>query len=145
MRGVAAVEFGLMLPILILLFFGIVEYGRMLYQYNTLVKSVRDGARYISVYSPLDMTNYSTHLDEAKKLVVFGNKKGSGSALVAGLNENMVYITSVTQTTIALVPISVKTVTVAIKGFSLGYITKYFTSIPLSFGGISITMRQAES
>ena len=136
MRGVAAVEFGLMLPILILLLFGIVEYGRMFYQYNTLVKSVRDGARYISVYSPTD-PSYGTYKTQASCMVVYGNTGCTGSALVTGLTTSKVSIAQLSSGT-------VKMVKVATSGFSLGYITGYFPNT-LTFGDISITMRQAES
>lgn len=47
-RGVAAVEFGILLIPLVLLAFGITEYGRAMYQYNALGKSVRSAARYLS-------------------------------------------------------------------------------------------------
>ena len=45
-RGVAIVEFALVLPLLLLMTFVVTEYSRALYQYNTLTKSVRDAARY---------------------------------------------------------------------------------------------------
>lgn len=143
MRGVAAVEFGLILPLLILLIFGIAEFGRMLYQYNALVKSVRDGARFLSVYSSSDTTNYPTHLTEAKCIVVYGNKTCAGDKLVSGLNTTNV---TVSQPTIG----TIKMVTVTVTGFNLGYITGYLPAIlnvpnPLSFGDISNTMRQTES
>ena len=136
MRGVAAVEFGIMLPILITLIFGIAEFGRVLYQYNGLVKGVRDGARLLSLYSPT-ASNYTTYETQAKRLVVYGNIAGTGDPLVTGLAMSDVVITQ---------PISgtVKMVKVAVSGFSLGYITSYFAD-DLTFGDISITMRQAES
>ena len=47
-RGVAAVEFAIILPVLLFLMVATEEVGRAFYQYNTLTKSVRDGARYLS-------------------------------------------------------------------------------------------------
>jgi len=46
--GVAAVEFTIALPLLLFLLFVAGEMGRLLHQYNTLTKSVEDGARLMS-------------------------------------------------------------------------------------------------
>lgn len=52
-RGVAAIEFGLLLTfVLVPLTFGVTELGRAAYQYNTMTKSVRDAARYLSEITP---------------------------------------------------------------------------------------------
>ncbi|MBC9250482.1 pilus assembly protein TadG [Pseudomonas alcaligenes] len=45
-RGVAMVEFAIALPVLLLLLFGIAEFGRMLFQYNSLLQASRDASRY---------------------------------------------------------------------------------------------------
>lgn len=79
-HGVALVEFALVLPLLLILTFIITEYSRALYQYNTLAKSVRDAARYLSVQNP------GTHVAQAKNLVVYGNLAGAGTPLVIGLS-----------------------------------------------------------
>ena len=42
-----------MIPLTVLAF-GITEYGRAIFQYNTLVKSVRDASRYVSQHAPGD-------------------------------------------------------------------------------------------
>lgn len=47
-RGLAAIEFTLILPFLLLLIFSCAEFGRLLYQYNALNKTVRDASRYLS-------------------------------------------------------------------------------------------------
>src|SRR3954470_21556758 len=77
--GVAVVEFALILPLLLLMTFIVVEYSRALYQYNTLTKSVRDAARYLSVQSP------GSNIAQAKNLVVYGNPAGTGTPLAIGL------------------------------------------------------------
>ena len=79
--GVALVEFALVLPLLLILTFIVTEYSRALYQYNTLTKSVRDAARYLSVQTTRDTTKYAI----AKNLVVYGNPAGSGTRLAIGL------------------------------------------------------------
>jgi Flp pilus assembly protein TadG len=78
--GVALVEFALVLPFLLLLAFVTTEYGRALYQYNTLAKSVRDAVRFLSIQSPETMTT------QAQNLVVYGSVTNTGTPLVFGLS-----------------------------------------------------------
>ena len=44
--GQELVEFALILPLLLLLFFGIIEVGRLMLSYNTIANAAREGARY---------------------------------------------------------------------------------------------------
>jgi Flp pilus assembly protein TadG len=48
-RGASAVEFALILPILILLLFGIIEFGRGYNARNTITHAAREGARAAAV------------------------------------------------------------------------------------------------
>jgi Flp pilus assembly protein TadG len=48
-RGQALVEFAFVLPILLLLIFGLVDFGRALFTLNTLSQGAREGARWGSV------------------------------------------------------------------------------------------------
>ncbi|WP_323808894.1 TadE/TadG family type IV pilus assembly protein [Zeimonas arvi] len=50
--GVAAVEFALVLPILLMIAFGIAEFARAMYEYDSLVKNVRAATRYLSTVDP---------------------------------------------------------------------------------------------
>lgn len=79
-KGVAIIEFALILPMLLTLTFITTEFGRALYQYDTLTKGVRDAARYLSVQTP------GTHLAEAKNLVVYGTTTPGATPLVLGLS-----------------------------------------------------------
>lgn len=83
-RGVALVEFALILPLLLLLALLATEFGRALYQYNTLAKSVRDAARYLSVQAP------GTRIAEARNLVVYGSVAATGAPLALGLTASLV-------------------------------------------------------
>lgn len=83
-RGVAITEFALVLPLLVLLALITSDYGRAVYQYNTLTKSVRDAARFLSMQSP------GSGGSVAKNLVVYGNPSGSGSPLALGLSVSQV-------------------------------------------------------
>jgi hypothetical protein len=44
-QGAAAVEFALVLPVLLLIIFGIIDFGRMLNAQITLTEAAREGAR----------------------------------------------------------------------------------------------------
>lgn len=51
-RGAAAVEFALLLPLLLLLVLGIVDFGRMLNAQQTLTQAAREGARLVALGQP---------------------------------------------------------------------------------------------
>ena len=78
-RGVALVEFALILPFLLLLSMIAIETGRAIMAYNTLTKSARDAARYLSLQTP------GTNMTRARNLVIYGNLGGTGTPLVTGL------------------------------------------------------------
>ena|SRR5688500_7327053 len=145
MRGAVAVEFALLLIPLLLLAFGIAEYGRALYQYNTLVKTVRDAARLLSHHNPADPTSYALVLDEARCLAVHGNTTCSGPALAPGLTTGMVTITSSTTTTAA--GTSVTLVEVRISGYVFNFVFNPARLVgaaadTIPFSDIHATMRQ---
>lgn len=148
MRGAVAVELAFMLIlVLVPLLLAIADLGRMLYQYNALTKSVRDGARIVSLCSPA-FAEYTIAKDQATNLVVYGSKDGSGNPLVPGLEEVDVDF----DPDVGEAPVTVGTVnvvTVKVTGFSLGYITSLpeILDIPAlqAFSDISITMRQSET
>jgi Flp pilus assembly pilin Flp len=45
-EGAAVVEFALVMPILALIIFGIIDFGRAFYTVNNIISAVREGARY---------------------------------------------------------------------------------------------------
>lgn len=63
-RGVAMVEFAITLPLLLLLLLAIAEFGRMLYQYNSLLQASRDASRYAASEA---WNNGETELGEGLK------------------------------------------------------------------------------
>src|SRR5215831_9208588 len=87
-RGQSLAEFAVVLPLLLLIVFGITEFGRAYYQYNTLCKAIRNGARYMSshTYSSANITN-------AQNMVVYGNTAGSGTPVVPGLTTAKIVVT----------------------------------------------------
>lgn len=95
-RGLAVVEFAIMLPTLMLVLLAIAEFGRMLTQYNSLGKSVRDATRYVAARAAVGTTrvvDISTQLStEAANLVVTGTTNGSGSPILPSLDVGMVTV-----------------------------------------------------
>ncbi|PBI95005.1 TadE-like protein [Variovorax boronicumulans] len=79
-HGAALIELALITPLLLLLTFITTEFGRAVYEYNTVVKSTRDAVRYLSVQTP------GTHIAEARNLIVYGNIAGTGTPLARGLS-----------------------------------------------------------
>lgn len=143
-RGVAAVEAAFLLVPLVILMLGIAEGGRVFYQYNTIVKATRDGARHLSMMAP------GTGHAAARCLVVTGSPTCAGPALVAGLEVGHVSVCDPAScpATHANVPaigsgvpvMNLVTVTVS------GYQSVNFLPLPIpsiEFEPISTTMRQA--
>ena len=91
-RGAVLVEFAILTPILVLLAIGIAELGRVLYQQNSLTKSVTAGARYLArSYDILDQEScaatsmWSAFEARAKNLVVYGTFAAGDEPLVPNL------------------------------------------------------------
>ncbi|MFK8067843.1 MAG: TadE family protein [Gammaproteobacteria bacterium] len=95
-HGLAVIEFALVLPILVVLLLATAEFSRAFYQYNTLTKAIRDGARYLSDNSlngagVIELNGSMT--STTKNLVVFGNSLGNGAPLLEDLSVNDITIT----------------------------------------------------
>jgi len=87
-NGQSLLEFAIVLPILLLIAFGITEFGRAYYQYNTLSKAIRNGARYLSSH-PYDNAN----ITNTQNMVVYGQSSGSGTPVLPGLTPSMIAVT----------------------------------------------------
>lgn len=99
-RGLAAMEFVIALPLIVLIALGVTELGRGLYQYNTLTKAVHDGARYLSdvAIGPLGIIDTGPHEAAARNLVVYGNTGGGSTPVLPGLATGNVTISTVAVT-----------------------------------------------
>ena len=89
-QGTAVLETAIILPILVLLLFGLMEMGRALQQHHVLAKSVRDAARYLARV-PLACPaggdpNWAAVRSTAQHLAATGQLSG-GQPLVAGWTE----------------------------------------------------------
>jgi Flp pilus assembly protein TadG len=165
MRGVAAVEFAIVLIPLVTLLMGVAEFGHAIYQYEALTKATRDAARYLSVYLPSDP---AYPLAQAQCLVVYGDSTcpAGATALAPGLTTSMVIVcdgahsTSCSDTSDppqfsnvqtydtnngAVDPAngagSINLVEVKIKGYPYLPITSFF-NLSITFGNIVTVMRQ---
>jgi len=134
-QGVALVEFALVLPFLLVLSIVTFEFGRAVWQYNTLTKSVRDAARYLSLQTP------GTKIAQARNLMVYGNLGGSGAPLVMGLGTSNV--PDPTWQTAGTAPV-INTVTVRISGYTFTPMFATAFGLPIGtvrYSDITATMR----
>lgn len=155
--GSAAVEFAILLMPLMLLAFGVTEFGRAIYHYNTLLKSVRASVRLLSYENP-DSESYSALQDEARCLAVYGNIVCSGQPLAPDLTKSQVKIcdrkswsacadasqgsyrnVSTGQGTMQLVAVRIEGYVFSFIGLPL-----VMTGPTITFGPIEAVMRQAE-
>ena len=136
-RGIQLVELAIVLPIFVILFAATAEFGRYFYEYTTLAKASRAGARYLAtaaVNSAQDTT--------AKNIVVYGNPAGTGSPVLPGITTANVLITR--QGGVPVLPQTVKVEITNFKHqplFDLGALTKV-TSLSMNVDvKPSVTMR----
>src|SRR5437763_631988 len=92
-RGTQLVELAIVVPILLILFAGAAEFGRYFYEYTTLAKGARVGARYLSTAGmKVDPAQQVPVDGAAMNLVVYGNTSGTGSPILSGLTTSNVQI-----------------------------------------------------
>ena len=82
-RGVQLVEIAIVLPLLLMMFGALAEFGRYFHEYTSLAKAARVGGRFMAA-KPLFSASTNWQL-AAKKLVVYGNTAGTGSPVMPGL------------------------------------------------------------
>ncbi len=135
-RGVAAVEFAILLIPLVIMTFGMTEFGRAFYYYNSLLKSTRDASRYLS------MQARPVGEGEARCLAVYGKTLCGGEALVPGMAPGMVQITY--ELGVETGHGSIDLVRVRINGFPFSSLVPLVVT-DMVFGPIASTMRQGSS
>jgi TadE-like protein len=89
-QGVQLVEVAIVIPLLVMMFAAVGEFGRYFYEYTTLAKAARVGGRFMAAKS---YKSVSTNWQLAtKRLVVYGNTDGTGSPVLPGLTVDNVEI-----------------------------------------------------
>lgn len=136
-RGVAVVEFALVLPMLLVLTFITTEFGRAMYQYNTIAKSVRDAARYLSIQLP------NTKINEARNLIVYGKTAVTDADPPLALGLATSQVPTPTWQNAGSDPV-ITTVTVQVTGYTFNSMVPSVFGLNLgsyTFSTISATMR----
>ena len=87
-QGTQLVELAIVLPLLLVMFGSVAEFGRLFYTYQTLSKATRAGARYLTT-EPGSGTSDA----EAANLVIYGNTAGTGDPILPGLTADNVDVT----------------------------------------------------
>lgn len=131
-NGTQMIEFAIVFPVLVLLFAGTTELGRLFYQYTTLAKGTRAAARYLSTQA-----NVTTSTTAAKNIVLCGNPGGCGGAgqptvMLPNLNANNVVVTPPTT------GVGVHYVTVEITGYNYQFLA--FNLNTLAGGNFNIPL-----
>jgi Flp pilus assembly protein TadG len=106
-RGAQLAELAIVLPIFLLMFGAVAEFGRYFYEYTTLAKATRAGTRYL-----ISAKSSGAEDAIAKNIVVYGNPAGTGTPVVKGLTPANVVVTRTGGT-----PTVPQTVTVGISGY----------------------------
>ncbi|HXV26320.1 MAG TPA: TadE family protein [Alphaproteobacteria bacterium] len=88
--GAAGVEFGIVLPLLVILTFGAIEMGRVVWHHEIVTKGVRDGVRYltrvpVSCPGPGAGSFSPTEITRAENLVKSGDPTG-GTPIINAYN-----------------------------------------------------------
>jgi Flp pilus assembly protein TadG len=107
-RGTQLVELAIVLPLLLVMFGAVAEFGRFFYTYQTLTKATRAGARYLTTEPPDAASD-----EAAANLVVYGNTAGTGEPVIEGLDTGKVDVSRFYRN-----PAQPERVTVGIQGYT---------------------------
>ena len=106
-QGLQLVEAAIVIPIFLVLFAATAEFGRFFYEYTTLAKAVRGGARYLSSVPLTDAEKTA-----AKNMVVYGTTTATGTPVLTGLDPSHVTITQSDNTVLP------DTITLEVEGYT---------------------------
>lgn len=99
--GQAVLEFAMILPLILLLIFGLVDFGRAYYTWLVVTNAAREGARVGATQQPLTAINtriYDTAagLDADELTISVTNVQGArGEAIEVDLEYNFVFVTPI--------------------------------------------------
>jgi Flp pilus assembly protein TadG len=120
------VEFAFATIVFFLILFGILEFSRALWTWNTIVQATRAGARYAVVESPV--------VADVKNVVVYYNPAGTGSPVLPGLTTANVVVTFQKNfgVDVTATPFTADVVRVEISNYNFNFMIPLFgSSIPL--------------
>ena len=147
--GLAAIEFALILPVLLILAFATIDFGRLLFQYDTLTKTTRDATKYVArAVKPaanalqVDLDAYTAIENQARNLALCGTiATCNNNPLVSGLKEYNVFLTYPLPDQIT----GIGYVQIEIDNYSTSFLTSALNSlVNKKLGPISVTMRQIQ-
>jgi Flp pilus assembly protein TadG len=130
--GTQMIEFAIVFPVLLLLFAGTTELGRLFYTYTTLAKATRGGARYLSLATDVNLST-----NAGKNIVMCGNAAGCG-----GAGQPAVIVPNLQASNIVVTPpvngVGTKYVTVAITNYQ--YQPLVFNLNAMTGGNFNLTL-----
>ena len=147
--GLAAIEFALILPVLLILAFATIDFGRLLFQYDILTKSTRDATKYIArTVKPaanalqVDLDAYTAIENQARNLALCGTIAScNNNPLVSGLSASNVFLTYPAPDPIT----GIRYVQIQVNNYSTTFLTSALGSlVTKNLGPISVTMRQIQ-
>jgi Flp pilus assembly protein TadG len=126
-RGQTLVEFALAVMLFLTLLFGIIEFGRALWSWNTIVQATRAGARFAVTSDPTNDT-------AIKNWVVYHNAAGTGDPVLNGLATNNVNVSFLANdgTDMSATRYKSDVVQVGVTGYTFNFI------VPLLGGSITL-------
>ena len=152
-RGVAAVEMGVMTMFLLTTAGIATEFGRAIFQYDSLAKSARSAARYLATRAPSSVVAVQNqYILEAKNIALCGFAASCSGQPSVIPNLTAAHIqASTSDTNAALNSIStggfgtfdIVTVTISPVGSSYTFVTFMPQILSFNFGPISVTMPRA--
>ena len=152
-KGVAAVEMGLMTMFLVITAGIATEFGRAIFQYDTLSKSARSAARYLATRAPSAIVAVQNqYILETKNIALCGVAASCSGQPSVVPNLTAAHIqASTADTNAALNSIStggfgtfdIVTVTISPAGSSYRFTTFMPVILSFNFGPISVTMPRA--
>src|SRR5262245_16882275 len=134
-KGQALLEFAAVTLLFFTLVFGIIEFGRALWTWNTIVQATRAGARFAVVEVPNPSND-----DAIKNYVVYLNSAGTGDPVLPGLTTSNVTVnfrkivpgTGAYDTTPLPSKFQADVVQVSVTGYNFNFVVPIFgTSITL--------------
>lgn len=105
-RGVATVEFAIVLPLILFLILAVAELGRGFIQYNALTRAARDAVRYVAsnaLFGQTQTVQLTSDLrTNAANVLVYGTSNAVGQPLLPGLSPANVTLTDLGENNVRL-------------------------------------------